>query len=87
MDWYYSYLNLIPIFYAFKARSYFIRSLGHRVTKMWLMRGGKIVRVERTKWSGDAINQWAEIRYFNPITEDLKDFEDKDNADYLDKEG
>ena len=54
---------------------------------MYLLRGGKFVRVEMSTLAGDNIVAWAENKFFHPLTEDVQNFDDRDNADFLDEEG
>ena len=36
---------------------------------------------------GDSFTEWAEIRFIEPITEDFKNFDDRDNAEFLSQDG
>lgn len=36
---------------------------------------------------GDTFTEWAEIQFVNPITEDFRNFDDRDNAEFLTQEG
>lgn len=51
------------------------------------MRGGKVVKIERTTLAGDMYTDWAEVRFFKPISEDFTQFDCRDEAEFLDKEG
>lgn len=54
---------------------------------MWLLRGGKIVRIETTTLANDVNIFLTEAWQFHPLTQDLKQFDDRDNADFLAEEG
>ncbi len=36
---------------------------------------------------GDTFTEWAEIQFIHPITQDLKNFDDRDKAEFLTPEG
>jgi hypothetical protein len=36
---------------------------------------------------GDTFQEWAEIRFIQPISKDLKEFEEPDQAEFLDEKG
>lgn len=54
---------------------------------MWLLRGGKAVKFETHTLASDRNHQWVENYNFNPLTADQKNFDDRDEADFLETEG
>ena len=54
---------------------------------MHLLRGGKFVKFETHTLSGDRNYTWAENFNFHPLTQDMEQFDDRDNADFLTEEG
>jgi hypothetical protein len=52
-----------------------------------LLRGGKFVKVEMSTLAGDRVTAWAENRFFHPLTQDSQDFDDRDEAEFLDEQG
>ena len=54
---------------------------------MNLIRGGKFVKVETHTLAGDVNFSWIENYNFHPLTADQKNFDDRDNADFLEEEG
>lgn len=87
LSWYWNYLNLAALNLLWMPRAWYFYSLQNRVRKMWLLRGGKYLKVERTTLAGDTYTNWIEIRYIKPITEDLRNYDDKENAEYLNETG
>lgn len=51
------------------------------------MRGGRVLKVETQSLSGDRFVNWVETMFCNPLTEDFKNFDDRDDADFLKPEG
>lgn len=46
------------------------------VSKLSLLRGGKILKIERDTLMGDNFTDWAEIKDVQIITEDFQEFDD-----------
>ena len=67
-------------------RVWYLHSLQYRIRRMWLLRGGRVVRFERSTLAGDQLTNWVEVRHFKPITRDFLEF-DNDEADFLDETG
>lgn len=61
--------------------------LKYRPRRVWLLRGGKVLKFEYSAFSGDQITTWAETRFFHPLTKDNNHFDDRDNAEFLTEEG
>lgn len=58
---------MVPKYWQFDALQFSIK-------KIWLMRGGKVVKIERCNASGDNYIDWAEVRFIKPISKDFKEF-------------
>ncbi len=64
------------------------KSLDRKIHRMYLLRGGKYVRIWTMNPMGDRFYSWAHICEFNLLTEDGEDFaEPVDNEDFLNKAG
>lgn len=85
--WQWNYLNLVALNVLWMPRAWYFYSLQFRIRRMWLLRGGKYVKIERTTLAGDTFTDWVEIRYFNPLTEDFRNYEDKDIGEFLTESG
>lgn len=64
-----------------------LHSLTYRIRKMSLLRGGRFLKLERQSLAGDTFTNWIEIKHANPLTEDFKDFDDRNEAEFLDESG
>lgn len=67
-------------------RAWYLHSMQYRIRRMWLLRGGRVVKFERSTLAGDQFTNWVEVRHFKPLTEDFKEFDD-DEANFLSEEG
>lgn len=70
----------------FFPRAWQLHSLQYRIRRMWLLRGGKFLKLERSTLGGDQLTNWIEIRHLKVISKDFREFEDE-NADFLTQEG
>ena len=86
-SWQWNYLFLVAMNVLWMPRAWYFYSLQFRIRKMWLLRGGKYVKMERTTLAGDTFIDWAEIRYMQPITEDFRNYDDKENSEFLTETG
>ena len=68
-------------------RVWYFRGLQYRIRRMYLIRGGRYVKIETSSLANDRMTVWAENKYFNILTEDTQHFDDKDNAEFLTEEG
>ena len=85
--WHWNYISLLMANLLWMPRAWYFYSLQHRIRRLSLLRGGKYIKIERTSLNGDHYVDWAEIRYLNPLTEDLRNYDDKDGADFLTETG
>lgn len=65
----------------------YIRNLSKKIHKMYLMRGGKYVRIEMMDWMGYTIQSWNTIKEFHLLSDDFKRFADEEKFEFLTKEG
>jgi hypothetical protein len=87
LAWYYNHINLVLMNVLWIPRLWYFRSLQYRIHRMWLLRGGKAVKFETHTLAGDRNWAWVENYNFHPLTLDQKNFDDRDNADYMENEG
>jgi hypothetical protein len=87
IPWYFNHINLAIMYYAWVPRMWYFRSLQYRPVKMHLIRGGKFLKIETHTLAGDINFAWVENYNFNPLSEDQKKFDDRDNAEFLTEEG
>lgn len=66
---------------------HFLSKLKYNPRRIWLLRGGKVLKVEMTNLAGDHVTAWVETKFFNPLTEDKMNFDDRDNAEFLAEDG
>lgn len=55
--------------------------------KIFLMRGGRNLRVEAQTLGNTRYVYWVESQFIRPLTADKMRFDDRDNADFLTEEG
>jgi|JI10StandDraft_1071094.scaffolds.fasta_scaffold818286_1 hypothetical protein len=63
------------------------KSLDRKIWKFLLLRGGKYVKIFNMNPQGDIFYSWANINEFHLLTEDYEDFANKDEVEFLNKEG
>ncbi|KAM3137132.1 hypothetical protein pb186bvf_010702 [Paramecium bursaria] len=68
-------------------RMWYFRDLQYKVHRLYLLRGGKVAKIEINTLNNDRGTYWVETYQFHPLTQDRKYFDDRDNADYLEEEG
>lgn len=55
--------------------------------KIYLLRGGRVLKVEAQSLGNARYIYWAETQHLRPLTEDKLRFDDRDNADFLTQNG
>lgn len=55
--------------------------------KLFLLRGGRVLKVEAQNVGADRFTYWLENYLVRPLTEDKLRFDDRDNAEFLTNEG
>jgi hypothetical protein len=74
--------------FAWIPHSLYWKHLEKKIHKLFLLRGGKYVRILTQNPMGDRYYSWAHICEFNLLTEDYNDFvEDVDNEKILNRNG
>lgn len=101
LSWYLFFINpfmikwqvTLSIFYAVNCfawvpMSLYWKSLDKKIHQMYLLRGGKYVRIWTMNPMGDRFYSWSHICEFNLLTEDYQDFAiPPDNEEFLNKTG
>lgn len=87
LEWEYNNLNLIALNFLWIPRVWYFRSLQYKIRRLSLLRGGKVAKIETSTLAGDRFTSWVETYQFRPLTSDQKNFDDRDNADFLQTEG
>ena len=59
----------------------------YQPNKFFLLRGGRVVKIEAQSMGNMRYIYWAETQHFRPLTQDRLRFDDRDNADFLNEEG
>ena len=83
----------LSIFYVTNALAWmphvlYWKHLERKIHKLFLLRGGKYVRLYTQNPLGDRFYSWAHICEFNLLTQDYQDFANPvDNEDFLNKQG
>ncbi|CAD8088217.1 unnamed protein product [Paramecium primaurelia] len=85
--WYWNNLFIYAPSFLWIPRMWYWRSLQYKIHRLSLLRGGKILKIETTTLANDKNVYWVETYQFHPLTADFKQFDDRDNADYLTEEG
>lgn len=80
-----STLYLIPFLMNIRRKQLEDRKFHVRQLKM--LRGGKVLKVVREDIFGDTFTEWCEVQYVKPIAENFLEFDDRDNAQFLNQEG
>lgn len=74
--------------YAWVPHVMYWRHIEKKIHQLYLLRGGKYVRIWTQNPMGDRFYSWAHICEFNLLTEDYEDFADPvDQEDFLTKTG
>jgi len=55
--------------------------------KLFLLRGGRVLKVESQSLGNYRYIYWAENQFLRPLTENKLNFDDRDNANFLTEEG
>ena len=85
--WSFNYVNLLLANFLCFPRAWYLRSMQYRIRRMYLLRGGRYVKFERNSIAGDQFTNWGEVREFQPLTQDFRDFADPQTTEFLNKEG
>jgi len=87
LAWNWNYLNIAAIMTLWWPRIWHWTSIKYRPRRVYLLRGGRYVKIETSTLAGDRCTVWAENQYFNVLTEDTLNFDNSETADFLNEEG
>lgn len=68
-------------------RVWHVFSFNRRIERLSLLRGGKVLKLESATVYGDRQTSWVHTKEMRPLTEDLMNFDDRDEAEFLDENG
>lgn len=78
---------LIQALFTICARCWDVSDQKYLVQKLFLLRGGRVLKAETMSMSGDRFTYWFETFQCKPLTPDERHFADRDEADFLHEEG
>uniref|UniRef100_A0A7S3FXX7 Uncharacterized protein n=1 Tax=Strombidium rassoulzadegani TaxID=1082188 RepID=A0A7S3FXX7_9SPIT len=100
LSWYIFFINPFNFYWASNLTAFYLvnsfawlpmalywKSLDRKIHRMYLLRGGKYVRIWTMNPMGDRFYSWAHISEFNILTEDGLNFADPDKIEFLNKSG
>jgi hypothetical protein len=87
LDYYTNYLNILAVNSLWWPRVQYWKSLQYKPRRLWLLRGGKVLKVEMSSVGGDRFTAWVETKMFHPLTKDNQRFDDRNEAEFLTEEG
>lgn len=79
--------SLAQAIFTICARCWDISDQKYLVQKLFLLRGGRVLKAEAMSMSGDRFTYWFETYQCKPLTPDERYFADRDEADILKEEG
>ena len=82
-----SYGFILAGVFACFPRVWHVYSFNRRIEKLSLLRGGKVLKFESSTIYGDRLLSWVHTKEMRPLTEDFKNFDDRDEAEFLDEKG
>jgi hypothetical protein len=85
--WYWNSFFLYFTPSVFIARIWYFRDFMYYPNKLFLLRGGRVIKVEAQSLGHMRYIYWAETQFLKPLTQDKLHFDDRDNADFLTEEG
>jgi hypothetical protein len=85
--WYWNsfFLYFTPFVYC--SRTWYFRDFMYFPNKLYLLRGGRVLRIEAQSLGNQRYIYWVESQFLRPLTQDKMRFDDRDNADFLTEEG
>ena len=82
-----SYLFFLMANMLWFPRVWQFHSMQYRIRRASLLRGGRVIKFERITLAGDELVNWVEVKHSHPLTENFKDFDDRDEAEFLNEAG
>merc|ERR1711935_244928 len=70
LPWHINQLNIIAMSTPWWPRVWYLAGFKYRPRRMWLLRGGRYVKIESSSLANDRFTVWAETQYFNVLTQD-----------------
>lgn len=61
LPWYWNNAFYFLPFMLWVPRLWYFRELSYKVHRLWLLKGGKVVKVERMTIANDNLTSWSEI--------------------------
>ena len=52
-----------------------------------LLRGGKVLKIHRDNLFGESYTEWCEVNQIHPLNKEYTEFDDRDDAKFLNKVG
>ena len=77
---------MLPFFLGIP-RVWHVFSFNRRIERLSLLRGGKVLKFESATIYGDRKTSWVHTKEIWPLTEDFQNFDDRDEAEFLDEKG
>eukprot|EP00178_Gracilaria_changii_P012889 TRINITY_DN36302_c0_g1_i1.p1 TRINITY_DN36302_c0_g1~~TRINITY_DN36302_c0_g1_i1.p1 ORF type:complete len:136 (+),score=6.38 TRINITY_DN36302_c0_g1_i1:280-687(+) len=85
--WYWNSFFLYFTPFVLCSRIWYWRDFVYYPNKMFLLRGGRVLRVESQTLGNAKHIYWIENQFLRPLTADRLRFDDRDEADFLNEEG
>lgn len=85
--WYWNSFFLYFTPFVLCSRTWYWRDFMYYPNKLFLLRGGRVLKVESQSLGNYRYIYWAENQFLRPLTQDKLRFDDRDNADFLTEEG
>jgi hypothetical protein len=85
--WYWNSFFLYFTPFLVSARIWYWRDFMYFPNKLFLLRGGRVLKVEAQSLGNLRYIYWVENQFLRPLTQDKMRFDDRDAADFLTEEG
>ncbi len=86
MTWYLRHcIGYTGFFLSWLPHYFYLTSLSRKVHKIYLMRGGKYLRIQTSEYYGEKYNVWITIKDLHLLNKDNNRFDD--SYEFLNKEG
>ena len=83
MVWYWCSFSLYASLALIIPRTWYFSDFKWMPMKLFLLRGGRVLKVDSQNIGADRFTYWLENRLVRPLTEDKLRFDDRDNAEFL----
>lgn len=87
LAWYWCSFSLYAAPALTIPRIWYVADFKYHPRKVFLLRGGKVLKVEAQSLGNERFTYWFETSLVRPLTEDKMRFDHRDNADFLTEEG